>query len=185
MDVREAFTAPDGSLPDRPRVPDGRPGARRIRSSRSRIGQQLAAADRDLEAAKRLHDEITYPLHGRLKEIKEARKDASLARQELYDTCNDFDLQRQLDDADAEIERPHKSSWDLATQAVYLDNKADSELHRADKDLTEADRDHLREQAALFQKQAESMRQRVKASEKAQAEAVKHRDQIEERTRQW
>lgn len=151
----------------------------------AQIQQQLAAADRDLEAAERLHDEATYPLHGRLQEINEARKDASQARQELYDTCNDADLERQLEDANAEIERLHKSSWDLATQAVYLDNKADSELHRAEKELTEADRDHRREQAALFQKQAESLRQRVKASEKAQAEAVKRRDQIEDRMRQW
>jgi chromosome segregation ATPase len=151
----------------------------------AQVQQQIAAADRDLEEAERRHDEITGPLYGRLEEIKAARRDASQARQELYETCEDADLERQLHEVNAEMERLRKSSWDLATQAVYLDNKADSELHRAEKELTEADRDHRRTQAALFQKQAESLRQRVKASEKAQAEAVKRRDQIEDRMRQW
>lgn len=41
------------------------------------------------------------------------------------------------------------------------------------------------EQATLYQRQAESLRQRVKAGEKAQVEAVKRRDEIDERMRQW
>lgn len=73
----------------------------------------------------------------------------------------------------------------MATQAVYLDNKADSKRQRADRELTEADRDHRREQAAVFQKQAETLRRQIKANEKAQADAIKHRDQIEDRMRHW
>jgi excisionase family DNA binding protein len=50
--------------------------------------------------------------------------------------------------------------------------------------LTEAVRDRRREQAALFQRQAESIRHRVKVNEKAQAEAVKRRDQIDSNQQQ-
>jgi hypothetical protein len=63
--------------------------------------------------------------------------------------------------------------------------QAETERRRADRELTEADRDHRREQATLYQRQAESLRQRIKAGEKSQAEAVKLRDEIEERMRQW
>jgi chromosome segregation ATPase len=151
----------------------------------AQVQQQIAAADRDLEAAERKHDEITGPLFGRLHEIKEARKDASAASQELYETCDSPDLEQQVAEINAEIERLNKSAWDLAIQAAYLDNKAEAERHQADKELTEADRDHRREQAALFEKQAESLRQRVKSSQKDQADAVKRREQIEECMRQW
>lgn len=151
----------------------------------SQVQQQIAAADRDLEAAERRHDEITGPLYGRLHEIKEARKDASAASQELYETCDSPDLERQVAEINAEIERLNKSAWDLAIQAAYLDNKAEAERHEAEKELTAADRDHRREQAAHFEKQAESLRQRVKSSQKAQADAVKRREQIEDRMRQW
>lgn len=151
----------------------------------AQVQQQIAAADRMLEEAERKYDEVTLPLFGRLQEIKEARQDASAARQELYTSCDDPELERQLDMANTEIERLMDANKELATQAVYIDNQADSERRRADRELTEADRDHRREQAALYQKQAESLRQRNKAGEKAQAEAVKRRDEIEERMRQW
>ena len=72
-----------------------------------------------------------------------------------------------------------------ARAGLRLKHFGECRRRRAERELTEADRDHRREQAALFQKQAESLRQRVKANEKAQAEAVKRRDQIEERMRQW
>lgn len=149
------------------------------------VQQQIAAADRELEAAERRNDEITSPLYGRLHEIKEARKDASTAQQELFATCDDLELERQLDAANAEIRRLMDASKELATKAVYIDNQADGERRRADRELTEADRDHRREQAAVFQKQAESIRQRINAGEKAQVEAAKRRDEIEERMRQW
>jgi chromosome segregation ATPase len=151
----------------------------------AQVQQQIAAADRMLEEAERKYDEVTLPLFGRLQEIKEARQDASAAQQELYLSCDDPELERQLDMANTEIERLMDANKELATQAVYIDNQADSERRRADRELTEADRDHRREQAALYQKQAESLRHRVKAGEKAQAEAVKRRDEIEERMRQW
>jgi hypothetical protein len=99
--------------------------------------------------------------------------------------CDDPELERQLDEANSEIERLMEANKDLATQAVCIDYQADAEKRRAERELTEADRDHRREQAAVFQKQANSIRQRIKAGKKAQAEAVKRRDEIEERMRQW
>jgi hypothetical protein len=151
----------------------------------AQVQQQIAAADRVLEEAERKYDEVTLPLFGRLHEIKEARKDASMAQQELFDTCDDPHLERQLDAANAELQRLMDNNTDLATQAVYIDNQADAEKRRAERELTEADRDHRREQATVFQKQANSIRQRIKAGEKAQADAVRRRDEIEESMRQW
>jgi RNA-splicing ligase RtcB len=73
----------------------------------------------------------------------------------------------------------------LECTIFFLGKQADAERRRADRELTEAERDLRREQAALFQRQAESIRHRVKAGEKAQAEAVKRRDKIEDRICQW
>jgi hypothetical protein len=103
----------------------------------------------------------------------------------LFRTCEDPELDRQLDQANAEIQRLLEANKDLATHAAWLDTKSDSQRDQQDKELTEADREHRREQAALYRKQAESLRRQIKANEKAQADALKQREQIEDRIRQW
>ena len=51
---------------------------------RRRVQQQIAAADRDLEAAERRHEEATVPLHTRLRRIDAAVSDSCDARRELF-----------------------------------------------------------------------------------------------------
>jgi len=150
----------------------------------AQVQQKIAEADRSLEEAERTHYGITAPLYGRLEVINEARNEATKAKQELFDTCDDEQLKCQLEKTNDELNRLLESNKDLSTHAILLDNKADSERRRADRELTEADRDYRREQASLFRKQAESLRQRIKAIEKAQVDAVKQRDRIEDRMRQ-
>jgi chromosome segregation ATPase len=151
----------------------------------AKVQQQIAAAEQLLTDAERRHDETTGPLYSRLREIKDAQSDASRATQELFHTCDDPDLKRQLNQVTSEINRLLKANKDLATHATLLDNKADSQRDQADKELSEADRDHRREQSVLYRKQAESLRRQIKTNEKAQADALKQREQIEDRMRQW
>lgn len=151
----------------------------------AKVHQQIAAADGEFEVAERKHDEATGPLYARLEEIKQVRSDASRARQELFHTFEDPELKRQLDQANAEIQRLLEANKDLATHAAWLDNKSDAERDRVDKEMSEGDREHRREQATLYRKQAESLRRQIKLNEKAQAEALKQREQIEDRMRQW
>ena len=47
------------------------------------VHKRIATADQELQIAERKHDEATGPLYTRLEEIKQARSDASRARQEL------------------------------------------------------------------------------------------------------
>ena len=149
------------------------------------VQKRITAADRDLEVAERKHDEATGPLYARLEEIKQARSDTSRARQELFHTCEDSELKRQLDHANAEIQRLLEANKDLATHAAWLDNKSDAERDRVAKELSESDREQRREQAALYRKQADSLRRQIKANEKAQADIINQREQIEDRMRQW
>jgi chromosome segregation ATPase len=149
------------------------------------VQKQIAAADRELQEAERRHDDATAPLYGRMEDIKQARSEASRAQQELFDTCSDPDLERQLDRANDELARLLEANKDLATHAAWLDNKSDAERDRIGKELTEADREHRREQAALYRKQAESLRRQIKVNEKAQGDIIKQRVQIEDHMRQW
>jgi len=78
-----------------------------------------------------------------------------------------------------------EANKDLATHAAWLDNKSDAERDRVAKELSESDREQRREQAALYRKQADSLRRQIKANEKAQADIINQREQIEDRMRQW
>ena len=150
------------------------------------LQKRIASADRELEVAERKREEaVIGPLYVRLEEIKQARSDASRAKQELFHTCEDSELKRQLDHANAEIQRLLEANKDLATHAAWLDNKSDSERERAEKELSESGREHRREQAALYRKQSESLRRQIKANQKAQADALKRCNVIEERMRLW
>jgi hypothetical protein len=150
------------------------------------LQKRIASADRELEVAERKREEaVIGPLYVRLEEIKQARSDASRAKQELFHTCEDSELKRQLDHANAEIQRLLEANKDLATHAAWLDNKSDAERDRVAKELSESDREQRREQAALYRKQADSLRRQIKANEKAQADIINQREQIEDRMRQW
>jgi hypothetical protein len=157
----------------------------KLEEERREVQQQIAAADRDLEAAERRHEETTAPLHARLREIAAAASDASNARNELFALCDDPDLRRQLDEVSAEAKRLRERQQDLLSQAAYLDERALSEREHADRELSEGDRDHRRAQAAGWQDQAEALRRNLKAVEQAQADLARRREQIEQRMRDW
>ena len=148
------------------------------------LQKRIASADRELEVAERKREEaVIGPLYVRLEESKQARSDASRAKQELFHTCEDSELKRQLDHANAEIQRLLEANKDLATHAAWLDIKSDADRDRVDTEMSERDREHRRERSVLFRKQADSLRRQIKANEKAQTDALKRRDEIEERMR--
>ncbi len=149
------------------------------------VQHQIAIADRDLEEAESKHTELTAPLYFKLDELKNDRNEASKALQELFHSCDDPELLRQYKEVTDEINRLAQANKNLAEQAVYLDSMADSELNKATKEAIESDRIHRREQAAHFKKQSQSIGRQVNENVKAQAEAFKRRDQIEQRMRAW
>jgi hypothetical protein len=149
------------------------------------LQQQISAADRELEAAEARYDEITAPLRNQYERVKEARSEASSAKQELSNTCKDEVLLAQYIEANNELERLMVASKQQETHAVYLENKAETSRIQSDRELSEADRDLRREQAGMFQKQADSLRASIKAREKEYAEVLKRRDEIEQQMVLW
>jgi len=88
-------------------------------------------------------------LYARLEEIKQARSDPSRGRQDLFHSCEHPELERQLDHANAEIQRLPEANKDLATHAAWLDNKSDAERDCVDKEMSESDREHRLKQSVL------------------------------------
>lgn len=70
----------------------------KLADEQKRLGKQVAAADRELEAAESKHTEITAPLYGRLDQIKQAMSQAEDARRRLWDTCSDPAIMAELNE---------------------------------------------------------------------------------------
>ena len=68
----------------------------KLADEQKRLGKQVAAADRELEAAESKHTEITPPLYARLEQIKQAMSGAEDARRRLWDTCTDAAIVAEL-----------------------------------------------------------------------------------------
>jgi hypothetical protein len=66
---------------------------------------------------------------------------------------------------------------------VYYEDKADTERNRADREVGEGDRNHRLEQAEAYLKEAEKIRERIKANEKLAQELQQQRSQIKEQMR--
>ncbi|MEQ8789527.1 MAG: hypothetical protein RIC55_24750 [Pirellulaceae bacterium] len=65
---------------------------------RADIEKRISTANAALEKAEQTHETTTYPLFGRLNQIKHAVADADRARTALVDSCDDADLLDQLAD---------------------------------------------------------------------------------------
>jgi len=156
----------------------------RLEAERSEIDEQIAAADRVLEAAEKQHDESTAPLYASRRELDLAIADASRASAELMQTCDDADLRPELDELNAEAKRLGEQFRNQADRATYMEEKARSEHERDERELTLGDTEARREVAKRYRKEADSARRDVKRLEKAQADLAKRREQIEQRMRQ-
>lgn len=147
------------------------------------VQQKIAAADRELEAAEQRYEDTTAPLYGRLREINEVRKEISQARQELFNTCDSPELDEEYEQVESEMEAFAKVNQELESQAAYVEGRAFTERRKSETEIKQTDRDHRLEQANAFQKQAESIRQKIKENTRSHEQLVKRREEIEERMR--
>jgi hypothetical protein len=66
---------------------------------------------------------------------------------------------------------------------LNVQGRAFSERRKSETEIKQTDRDHRLEQANAFQKQAESIRQKIRENTRSQEPLVKRREEIEERMR--
>jgi len=153
----------------------------KLEADRRDIDEQIARADRNLQAAEKQHEEATEPLYARRQTISQALSDASSAQAELIRTCEDGDLRRETAEVDGEIRRLNEQQRGLSDRATYMEEKARQEAERAERELTSDDKDARLQVAERYRKDAEVARREVKRLEKAQADATKRCEQIDHR----
>lgn len=155
-----------------------------LEAERRTLDEQIATADKLLEAAENQHDETTRPLYFRRREVDQAISEGTTARMELVYSCEDTDLRREMDELEVEVRRVEESLRDLNTRAGRLDYKVCYEREAAGHELINSEATRRRELAATYEKEAESIRREAKKVEKVQADLNKRREQIEQRMRQ-
>lgn len=156
----------------------------KMEAERREIDEQIAAADRVLEAAEKQHDETTAPLYATRRELDLAISDASRASAELMQSCDDAELRREMDELNAEARRLDEQYRNQTDRATYMEEKARSEHQRAERELTLGETEARREVAQRYRKEAESAGREANRHEKAQADLAKRREQLEARMRQ-
>jgi chromosome segregation ATPase len=153
----------------------------KLEAERRDIDEQIARADRALQAAEKQHEDVTEPLYARRQTISQALSDASSAQAELFRTCDDADLRCEMAEVEGECRRLDEQRRELFDRATYMDEKARHEAESAERELTLEATDARREVAERYRKDAEAARREVKRLDRAQADATKRREQVEHR----
>lgn len=152
-----------------------------LEEERRQVDEQLAAAQRLLDAAETQYDETSAPLFARRQEIQEAIGSAGNASRELFRTCEDPDLLPELSDAQAESRQLEERLRVLVDHARYMEEKAQQFHERADREASTDDGAGLREFADRHRRDAEADRREVKRLEQLRTELNQRREQIEQR----
>lgn len=155
-----------------------------LEAERRTLDEQIAAADKLLEAAENQHTETTRPFYFRRREVDQAISEGTTARMELVYSCEDANLRRETDELEVEQRRLDEALRDLNIRAGRLDYKACYEREAAGHELINSEATRRREQAATHEKEAEAIRREAKKVERQQADLTKRREQIEDRMRQ-
>ena len=155
----------------------------KLKDQRRELDEQIAAADRTLEAAEKQHEETTDPLYFRRREVDKALSDGSSALSELVYSCQDSDLRRELEECEAELRRLDEQRRDLDSQAHRMDLRAQEEHQDAEHQILLGDTRRGHDRAKRHEQQAESLRREAKKAEKANTDCEKQRQGIEQRMR--
>ena len=156
-----------------------------LEKDRERINREIAAADKALEDAEALHSEVTGPLYGELHQIKGGVSEASTASSQLFHTCDNADLKRQLDALNQEDVRLSEARYQLRTHERHCETFAENRSLLIDRETNEVTRESRREQVKSLLKEGEDTRQKIRANERSSAELNKRREQIEQQMRIW
>jgi len=89
----------------------------KLQAEEKEIGRQIAEAEAALARAEDTHQETTYPLIGRLQQVRDAIREAERNRQQLVATCSDPELLAQAV-ALAEKRRQANERKHALTQAI-------------------------------------------------------------------
>jgi len=155
-----------------------------LEAERDKLEEEIAAADKILEAAEQQHEEATRPLHARRREVLAALSEGSTALGELVYTCEDGDLRLELEEAEAESHRLERECHDLKERARRVEKQAKYERERAEQALLIPDRRRHKEQADEHQKKADALLREARKLEKTRADLDKRRQKIEQKMRE-
>jgi len=156
----------------------------KLEAERKSLDDQIAAADRVLEAAEKQHRDKTAPLYFRRRQIDEALSAGSTAVGELVRTCEDPDLLREMDELNAEDHRLSNVRFNLDGRESRLRAHANRERAQADHQLILSDAKHHRELADRFDKEADVLRRELEKLDQTRSEFAQRREQIEARMRE-
>ncbi|MEQ1829437.1 MAG: hypothetical protein ABL921_25965 [Pirellula sp.] len=151
----------------------------------SKLQHQIADANRDLEDAERRHNEIMYPLESRLREINSAQSEASRAKQELFETCDDPELRRKWDETMDQLNQNNARQRELVSEISTLDNKAVHASYNAERETSKSEHERVKEKAAAFKKRADELRSGVKGLARTNTDLEIRRNQIEKQMQDW
>lgn len=156
----------------------------KLEDERRALDEQIAAADKILEAAESQHDETTRPLYFRRREVDQALSEGSTALGELVYSCQDPDLRRELEEFEVELRRLDEQHRDLENRAHQMERNARNAFHEAEHQLVLSDTQRGHERAKRLEQEAKSLRRDAKKAERAKADCEKRRKGIEQRMRQ-
>ena len=92
---------------------DGMPA---LEAEYAEVQSRMTAANKLFEEADKLHTETTFPLSGRLKEIRDACSAAEKAKAELWQTCKDPALGSEMGEVKAQSSEADRELSDLKRQ---------------------------------------------------------------------
>lgn len=156
----------------------------KLEAERKTLDEQIAAAERVLEAAEKQHRDKTAPLYFRRRQIDEALSAGSTAVGELVRTCDDADLYREMEELNTEDNQLSSQRRKLDNRMSDLREKAADEREQAERQLILSDAKHHRELADRFDKEADVLRRELEKLDQARTDFAQRREQIEARMRE-
>jgi chromosome segregation ATPase len=104
-----------------------------LMDQRHDVEQQMAEADRELEAAESKHFATMNPLSAQLDQLRAATQEGENAKRELWNTCSDPALLAKLADVRGRLAKAEKETADLQTSINNLKSWAKSDRERAEQ----------------------------------------------------
>ena len=156
-----------------------------LEKERDRLHREIAAADKALDDAEAHHSEVTGPLHGELAQIKDGLNDASNARSRLFDTCDDESLWQQLRELNREGQRLVQENQGLQNRLAYLQSRAEQQAAKVDEETNAVTRASRQQIVKDLLKEADEVRQTMKANAQQNLELAKRSERIEQQMREW
>ena len=122
----------------------------KLNQEKAVLEQQIAEAEKTLEAAQQQYDAVTGPLYARLREVQEARKQAEAARLRLQETC-------PYGDVVAELQNVRHEQRDAHNRRMKLDLGIREAREVSESDREEAEHAGRESRAEAYLERAEQL----------------------------